>query len=143
MTVGLIPAGGLGVDLDGIGFPLNPNVPTIGTLGSGPESQAAATVATGPILQISVPKQAKQGAVVKVRVKAPYQGRLTVRVYGAKGKLINVARGRKINRGTRVIDVRLGPNARIGDARVTAILTRPNRPVLRDVETMRVVTRAR
>jgi hypothetical protein len=80
---------------------------------------------------------------VKVRVKAPYQGRLTVRVYGAKGKLINVARGRKINRGTRVIDVRLGPNARIGDARVTAILTRPNRPVLRDVETMRVVTRAR
>ena len=39
--------------------------------------------------------------------------------------------------------VRLGPNARIGDARVTAILTRPNRPVLRDVETMRVVTRAR
>ena len=141
--VGLIPAGGLGVDLDGIGFPLNPNVPTIGTLGSGPESQAAATVATGPILQISVPKQAKQGAVVKVRVKAPYQGRLTVRVYGAKGKLINVARARKINRGTRVIDVRLGPNARIGDARVTAVLTRPNRPVLRDVETMRVVTRAR
>ena len=139
----IFPDGGLGVDVGWIGFPRNPNVPEIGTPGSGPESAAPATVAAGPILQITVPRRATQGASVRVYVRAPYRGRLTLRVYGAKGKLINVARGRTINRGTRVVELRLGPNARIGDARVTATLTRSKRPVLRDVATMRVIRRAR
>ena len=104
---------------------------------------AAQVAAAGPRIEIVLPRRARQGDIVRVRVKLPWQGRLAVRVYGAKGGLINVGRARKVNRGWRVVEVRLGPNARVGPMRVLASHRRAGRDTLSATATADVVRRPR
>ncbi len=66
-----------------------------------------------------------------------------MRVYGAEGGLITVGRGRKVNRGWRVVAVRLGPNARVGPMRVLATHTRAGKDTLSATGSSAVVKRPR
>ena len=148
MHVDLTPIGVIGGAVAGAGVPVLPGVAAAeaGTeaAASTPSSASTATTApTGPVLLVDAPARVSQGSRVAVRVKAPYQGRLTVRLYGANGGLVNVARGRKVNRGWRSVAVRIGPNARVGPLRVYATLSRPARAQLAAVDLSRIVKRGR
>jgi len=66
----------------------------------------------------------------------PYRGRLTVRLVGANGGLVNVARGRAVVRGWRHVRIRIGPNARVGTLRAFATHDRPGRERLSGVGTV-------
>lgn len=148
-----VAAGGIvGGVIGGLGVPLRPgvaNAPEAGSAaaavagGGAAAAPAAQVAAAGPRIEIVLPRRARQGDVVRVRVKLPWQGRLAVRVYGAKGGLINVGRGRKVNRGWRVVEVRLGPNARVGPMRVLASHQRAGKDTLSATATSAVVKRPR
>lgn len=148
MHIDFTPIGVIGGVIGGAGVPVLPGVAAVeaGTeaAASTPSNASAATAApTGPVLLVDIPARVTQGSTVIVRVKAPYQGRLTVRLYGANGGLVNVARGRKINRGWRSVAVRIGPHARVGTLRAYATLSRPTRVQLAAVDLSRIVKRGR
>ncbi|MBM3681785.1 MAG: hypothetical protein FJW81_10820 [Actinobacteria bacterium] len=148
-----VAAGGIvGGVIGGLGVPVRPgvaNAPEAGAAaaadagGGAAAAPAVQVAAAGPRIEIVLPLRARQGDVVRVRVKVPWQGRLAVRVYGAKGGLINVGRGRKVNRGWRVVKVRLGPNARVGPMRVLASHQRAGKDTLSATATSAVVKRPR
>ncbi|MFM7693989.1 MAG: hypothetical protein ACKO7U_06760 [Actinomycetota bacterium] len=148
-----VAAGGIvGGVIGGLGVPVRPgvaNAPEAGSAaaagagGGAAATPAAQVAAAGPRIEIVLPRRARQGDVVRVRVKVPWLGRLSVRVYGAQGGLINVGRGRKVNRGWRVVKVRLGPNARVGPMRVLASHQRAGKDTLSATATSAVVKRPR
>lgn len=117
-----LQVGGIVVDLAGLGFPVNPEVqlPAAGDAAApaiepGDEAAAeAAAVAVESALEVTAPPRVRQGATIVVRVKVPYRGRIAVRVYGQRGKLIAVGRGRPVTRGWRRVKIKLGPHARVG-----------------------------
>ena len=148
--VAVAPGGIVGGVIGGLGVPLRPGVanpPPAGAAdAASPAGGGAAAVvqaAAGPRIEIVLPARARQGDVVPVRVKVPWLGRLAVRVYGAKGGLISVGRARKVNRGWRVVPVRLGPNARVGPMRVLASHRRAGKDTLSATATADVVRRPR
>jgi hypothetical protein len=148
MHIDLTPIGVIGGAVAGAGVPVLPGVAAVeaGTeaAASTPSNASAATAApTGPVLLVDIPARVTQGSTATVRVKAPYQGRLTVRLYGANGGLINVGRGHKVNRGWRTVAVRIGPHARLGTLRAYATLSRPTRAQLAAVDLSRIVKRGR
>jgi hypothetical protein len=148
--IDLTPQGGIVVDFDGLGLPARAGAGEAGSEQAAPAALdgsggAVATAAAdrSPRLEVRVRRTTTQGSILRIRVKTPWLGRLAVRVYGARGGLINVGRARPVNRGWRVVKVQLGPNARVGTARILVTHRRPAKPLLTAVATVGIAKRPR
>ena len=145
LGVDLVP-GGFGGVIGGVGVPVLPGVvPVEAGTAAGDTAVPVATLpaASGPALIIRMPRTIRQGATLDLQVKTPYRGRLTVRLYGKGGGLVNVARGRTVNRGWRHVRIAIGPNARVGTLRAYVTHDRRGRSQLSIAGFSKIVKRPR
>ena len=141
---GRVGAGGVDVDLGGVGLPAPAGAPEVGAANAPAAAAVDLPVAPRPSLIIVPPRRVQQGTTVVVRVKVPYRGRLTLRTYGERGGLVAVGKGRPVVKGWRKVKLTIGPHTHLGTLRIVATHVRPKtRAVLTAANVTTVVRGAR